>query len=269
MERMRPYKQKTRLSSRHNRKKGARLFKLTALLALCCLLLAGAYYVAHSRYFAIREIRLYGNNQLSDGDLMRIMGIQKGSNMFAVSSEELFTRLMGSPWIQDARLRKEFPGRLMVRVEESVPSALLRDDTGLSLIDQRGRVLEKLKSEPVPFLPIILDPTSERTGAFRDALELAAVVKEEGIAAETGTVEIGNFSQGSEYITVTIRGLRARVGKGRYREKLARLFELEDEIKRRDINIDYVDLRFDDRVVVKPISAVAKLERREGKARGR
>lgn len=269
MERMRPYKQKARLSSRHNRKKGARLYKLAALLALCVLLSGGAYYAAHSRYFAIREIILYGNNQLSDRDLMRIMGIQKSGNIFAVSSEELFTRLMGSPWIQDARLRKEFPGRLMVRVEESVPSALLRDDTGLSLIDRRGRVLEKLKGEAVPFLPIIMDPTSERAGAFNDALVLAAVVKDEGIAAETGTVEIGNFSQGAENITVTIRGLKARVGKGRYREKLARLFELEDEIKRRDINVDYVDLRFDDRVVVKPVSAVAKLGDREGAARGR
>ncbi len=42
------------------------------------------------------------------------------------------------------------------------------------------------------------------------------------------------------------------MGQGDYDEKLRRLFELSDEIKRRHINVKYVDLRFANSVIVKP-----------------
>jgi len=49
-----------------------------------------------------------------------------------------------------------------------------------------------------------------------------------------------------------------RMGQGDYERKLSRLLALEDEIKKRQIAVDYVDLRFANRVVVKPISEVVR-----------
>lgn len=266
---MRPAAKRARLSSRHNRRQGMRTLRLAALLLLCGLLGGGAYWAFHSSYFEVAEVVFYGNRHLADNDLARLMDMSAGLNMFSLSSAELAGRLTASPWIGEARIRKEFPRKLLVRVEEAEPSALLRDAAGLSLIDNQGRVLERLSGEPVYFLPVIVDASGKRAGAFEEALRLAEVIKNQGLAARMDKVEIRDFLKGAEAITVAIDGLRARIGKGRYREKLARLLELKDEIKRRGIEVDYLDLRFTDRVVVKPVNAVAKVERLEEAADGR
>jgi hypothetical protein len=44
-----------------------------------------------------------------------------------------------------------------------------------------------------------------------------------------------------------------KVGYGKYNEKIDRWKNLEAEIRRRNIMIDYVDLRFMDKVIVKPL----------------
>jgi cell division protein FtsQ len=248
-----------RRSSSINRKKGARALKLMALAVLFGLVALGVYSAQRSRVFGVEEIVIYGNRHLSDRELMKIMGVSKGQNIFSVSSEDVASRLLASPWIRDARLRKELPGKLMVMVEEAVPEALLETGKGRFLIDGMGVKLEPLKGKPVSFLPVIVAPSGGKGRAFSSAISLARVIREAGIAAEKSRVEIRGFEKGPEEITVTIDGLRAKFGEGRYREKLARLFELSGEIKRRGIDVDYVDLRFSDRVVVKPVSTVARL----------
>jgi cell division septal protein FtsQ len=49
-----------------------------------------------------------------------------------------------------------------------------------------------------------------------------------------------------------------KVGAGDYKEKLQRLLELEEDIQRRQITVDYIDVRFANRVVVKPIKEVIR-----------
>ena len=53
-----------------------------------------------------------------------------------------------------------------------------------------------------------------------------------------------------------IDGMEIKVGEGSYEQKLARLFELIDEIRSRPIEVDYIDLRFANRVIVKPVAEV-------------
>lgn len=251
-------------SSSINRKKGARALKLAVLAVLFGLVAVGVYYAQRSRVFGIDEIVIYGNRHLSDGELVKIMGVSRGQNIFSVSSEDVASRLLASPWIRDARLRKELPGRLMLMVEEAVPEALLETGRGRFLIDGTGARLEPVKGKPLSFLPVMVAASEGKGRAFSSAISLARVIREAGIAAEKNRVEIRGFEKGPEEITVTIDGLKAKFGEGGYREKLARLFELSDEIKRRGIEVDYVDLRFSDRVVVKPVSTVARLGKRGG-----
>ena len=55
-----------------------------------------------------------------------------------------------------------------------------------------------------------------------------------------------------------VDGMLVKVGHGEYEEKLQRLLELEDEIMRRGIPVDYIDLRFANKVIVKPINEVIR-----------
>jgi cell division protein FtsQ len=164
--------------------------------------------------------------------------------------------LLESPWIRSVSVRKEFPDTLSVTVSEVVPFALLDVNGHLFIINETGELLEELKGNIIPFLPIITgDPSREREG-LSEALTLAKTMNDMGLSSERDQIEIV-LSKPQE-LTSVIDGMVVKVGVGDYKEKLQRLLELEEDIQRRQITVDYIDVRFANRVVVKPIKEVIR-----------
>ena len=107
-----------------------------------------------------------------------------------------------------------------------------------------------------PSFPVITgDPFGEKE-VFSEAIRLAKAIKETGLLAKKDHVEI--IAHKPEELAANLDGILVKVGVGEYHEKLGRLMDLEEEIKRRHIPVDYIDLRFANRVVVKPVSEVIK-----------
>jgi len=239
------------------------LFRSRTLLLGALVLLIGAGVVLSLRLhrfsaalFPLREIIFQGNVHLSEGELKTIAGISGSENLLTLSAKGLSTKLLQSPWIRDVGVRKEFPHRILIRLGETSPFAILETKGHTFLIDERGRMLEEMKGT-VPFLPIInADPFKNREN-FMEALNLAKVIKDRKIATERNRVEI-IADKGPETISMVLDDVLIKVGHGDYEQKLNRLFALEEEIKKRAITVDYVDLRFANRVVVKPISEVVR-----------
>ena len=247
-----------RISGRRNRMKRSWRLRLVMLLSLMGVISAGFYYAKNLRVFELKEVVFYGNEHLMDKELKKLMGIESGEDLLALSPDKLAFSLLSSPWVADVGLRKEFPHRLLVRVSEAVPAALLQKGGKVFFIDDYGTVLERLKGPEEPFLPVILggEPSNQKT--FGEALRLARVVKDLGLSKEKKRVEITGLGGGPENLGIRVEGLAVKLGKGGYREKLSRLFELSGEIQRRNINVEYVDLRFANRVVVKPVKEVIR-----------
>ncbi|MCL5023003.1 MAG: FtsQ-type POTRA domain-containing protein [Nitrospirae bacterium] len=213
-------------------------------------------YKASAKLFPLKEVVFYGNRHLGDGELRAIAGLDKGESLLTVSAKGVSARLLQSPWIREVSVRKDFPGRMIVRISETSPFAILETKGRAFLIDDRGKMLEEMKGS-VPFLPVITaDPLRNRE-SFSEALQLAKVVSERKIATERNRVEIV-ADKGPESLSMVLDDVLVKIGQGDYEQKLGRLFSLEDEIKKRAIAVDYVDLRFANKVVVKPISEVVK-----------
>jgi cell division protein FtsQ len=243
-----------RTSSRQNRKRGIRPLRVILLAAFVSALAAGSYAVWESSLFRLERVVFYGNRYTSREELMRLMEIRGGENLLGLSLGRLAGRLSGSPWLKAVSLRKEYPGGLLVMVQEKEPSALLRSKRDLFLIDGEGNVLEKLREESVPFLPVIVDEGKREQGALPEAVSLAQAIRRSGLAAEKDNIEISGMEKGPENLAMKVDGLLVRMGKGQYEKKLARFFELSEEIRRRWETLEYIDLRFADRVVVKPFA---------------
>jgi cell division protein FtsQ len=249
---------KGRISSRDNMRKGLMKVKLLIAALLLGLFTGGVYAFAQSSFFDLRAITFFGNKHLSEDELKALMGIEEGEKIWRVSLRELAESLSYSPWIKDLSLRKEYPRSLHVRIVEAVPVALLKKGRSMYLIDDEGMELEGLEGESVPFLPIIVGDPAVNSRAFSEAVSLAEVIRDFGLSAKKGRVEIKGMERGVNYLEVYIDKLLVKVGQGEYDEKLSRLFDLTEEIRRRDINVEYVDLRFEDRVVVRPAKEVTQ-----------
>ena len=212
-----------------------------------------AYIYMHPKNIILpmKHLVFTGNRHLTDDELRELTGIGIQESLFIISNREVSQRLLKSPWILSVSIRKEFPDTLSLAIKEAVPFALLDMNGRLFLIDENGKLLEEMKNGSIPFLPVITgDPFHEKKG-FSEALELAKLMNDRSFSLERDYIEI-ILSKPHE-LTITIDGTVVIVGSGMYKEKLEQLLELENHIKSSGILVDYIDLRFADKAIVKPI----------------
>lgn len=246
-----------KIKKKKTNKKG--LFTNIGVSLLLVLALAVGVYAAFIKIksaFPVRRVIFIGNRHLTADELRTLSGIRRNASLLTLSGGKVIEKLLGSPWIKSVSVRKEFPDTLSVIVSEVEPFALLDLKGRLFIINEKGDLLEELKGDTVPFLPIITgDPSREREG-FSEALTLARAMNEKGLSSERDQIEI--VLSKPEELTSVIDGMVIKIGAGEYKEKLERLLEIEEDIQRRKITVDYIDLRFANRVVVKPIKEVIR-----------
>ena len=207
------------------------------------------------RQFSIREIIVSGNYHLDRDDIVSSINVKKGDQLLNVQFNDIHERLGKNPWIKNISLKKQLPGTLLINIEEAVPKALLRIKRKLYLVDSDGVMLERIKGDSMLFLPVINEINPKNRKGISEALKLVDVLMKRNIFAERETVEIGLESYG---LTMNIDGEFIKVGYGKYSEKYNMWIELEPEIRKKSIPIKYVDLRFKNSVIVKPLKRAAK-----------
>jgi cell division protein FtsQ len=208
-------------------------------------------------YLFIREINFYGNRHLTNNELLSLTGCSTKSRIFAVSAGEIYRRIKTSAWVKDAMVRKDLTGKVTVRITEAVAIAVLQSDDQPYLVDREGLRLEEIGEEPVYFLPVIkIDPASSRE-AYHEAIALAGILYERKVMAHGGNIEL--FGTRPEDITMKVDNIPVRIGSGDLTKKLEKLTIVRDELNKQNMAVEYIDLRFIDKVVVKPL----KQERKE------
>jgi len=215
-----------------------------------------AYFYLHSHplksVFPVRHVAFIGNRRLADDELRILSGVRLNDSLLMISGSQVSRRLLKSPWVRSVSLRKEFPCTLSIAIEEAEPFALLDMNNHLFLLDGNGKLLEELRDNSIPFLPVITgDPYNEKEG-FSEALKLARLLNEKGFSSKTDRVEI--VAHKPTELSVKTDGIFVKVGAGGYEEKIERLIKLEKDIGTMGVPIDYIDLRFERKAIVKPMT---------------
>ncbi len=110
-------------------------------LALLGLPLALAAWVLSAPQFALREVVAEGGARVPAAWLEGALAPLRGANLVRLELASAEARLRRHPWVAEAELTKELPGRLRVAVVERQPVALLARGGGLYFADQRGRAI--------------------------------------------------------------------------------------------------------------------------------
>ncbi|MBI4698679.1 MAG: FtsQ-type POTRA domain-containing protein [Nitrospirae bacterium] len=234
------------------------IFLKRGVIALSALALIGVIILAvriSLRSFYINNIVISGNNHIEDYEIKDAIDIRAGENLMKLSFDEIETRLKRLAWIRKMSLRKEFPDTLMVNVEEASPKALLKFKGRLFIIGSEGRALEEIREKGTSFLPVIveIDPEKDK-GGIMEALKLIDAMAEKNILPGKESIEIMLAPYG---LSAFLDGESLRIGYGEYADKIGKWKELEPEIRKKNMIVDYVDLRFKDRVIVKPFKMTA------------
>jgi cell division septal protein FtsQ len=196
-------------------------------------------------------------------------------NIFCLDLEELTRGVDAHPWVARCRVRRILPDRLRVEVEEEKPAGLARHGEELLLINGQGEVIERgpRESRWAERFPVIGgfradEPWEACRERARAALGLASLFGG-GPGADGGRTPAAEWIDASDPANLAVhfpgRAYPVYVGNEDFSERLARLRFLESIIReRQEEDLQYVDLRFRDRVIVMPSAEESMEEEADG-----
>lgn len=207
--------------------------------------------------FQVQRIVVHGNRRLSTGEVQALLEGLRGESILAVNLEEWRRGLLNSPWVADASLRRTLPSTVDVTVEERAPLGIGRINGALYLVDDRGGVIDEYGPNYADLDLPIIDGLSSTPGETAADLSRAALVRRlldalrvRNMASRISQIDVSDARNAIVLLDGDPTSLR--LGNERFVERLQSYFDLAPTLRERVPDIDYVDLRFDERVYVRP-----------------
>jgi cell division protein FtsQ len=242
-------------------------FGLTIVVAGLALY-RGSIVVAHAHALQIDRIVIRGNERLSRAEVLAIVNGLRGESLIWSDLGAWRRRLLASPWIRDAALRRSLPSTVEVVVSERQPVGIARLTGDLYLIDERGIVIDQYGPQYADVdLPIVdgLSAAPGESGALTDearaelaARVVAAIRAKPALARRVSQIDVGDAHDAS--VILTDDPAVVHLGEDQFVQRLETYLDLAAALRERVPAIDYVDLRFEDRIFVRP--AATKTRRR-------
>lgn len=225
----------------------------------------GSVAVAGAPVLQIETIEVRGNQRLPEGSVLALLKGLRGENILWSDLDAWRERLLEARWVQDATIRRSLPSTIDVQIAEREPIGLARVKGRLYLVDERGRIIDEFGPQyadiDLPIIDGLAGPGAADPGADQQRGELAARLivatrAKPAVARRLSQVDVSDVHNAS----VILNGDPAviYVGEDRFLPRLESYLELSSALKERVAGIDYVDLRFDDHIYVRPVQPAAK-----------
>lgn len=217
----------------------------------------GAAALANSRLLQVERIVVSGNHRLSNGEILTLLDGLRGRNVLSVSLDEWRKRVLACPWVEDATVHRSLPSTIEVTVVERYPIAIGRLGDELYLVDDRGAVIDEFGPRYADLDLPILDglgpvpgkaPELDARRAQLAARLLGAVHARPDVEKRISQLDVSDPHDA--VVIVDGDTARVRLGEGQFLERLQSYLDLAPTLRERVPEIDYVDLRFGERVYV-------------------
>jgi cell division protein FtsQ len=247
--------------------------RLVPALIVCGLVGYGVYRAAGlvlaAEALTITTISVTGTSRMSPGEVLAVLQGLRGDSMVTADLEAWRRKLLGSPWVADAAIRRVFPGTLSVAIIERQPLGIGRIGDSLYLIDHRGTIIDEFGPNYSEFDLPIIDGLSAAAGdggtlvdegrAMLAGRLLAAFQQRPDLARRVSQVDVSDPRDAVVILKDDTALLR--VGDERFVERVQSYLDVAARLREEVPRIDYVDLRFDERVYVRPLGAAPKAQK--------
>lgn len=230
----------------------AMLVRAVAVVAAAAALWALWLGISSSQVFAVREIDVIGNTQLTEEQVVEAAGIPSTVTILRLDTDDVESRLLANPWIEDVRVSRRIPGTVRIEVQERAPIAMV--DTGLTFwfVDQEFRVIAETVPATDTVAPVIRDVpdfvaepgTVSDSDALRNAVQTLRGLDPELV----GSVRIVSAPAVNETALLTAGSVEIMIGQAtRLDEKSAVVMNI---LRERGDQVVFIDVR----TVERPIS---------------
>jgi POTRA domain, FtsQ-type len=264
-----------RIRRNHRRIQAQRILGIASRVVLAlAVVAAGLWLWQHTQSdarFAVKHIEIAGATHTPRAALQSVTSRYVGTNLFRIELARVQSDLRDLSWVQRIAIEKKLPDTLRINVTERTPVALVRDGERLVYVDEQGvRFAELSPSVGDDDLPIIdINPVERQASSPVDAPtgEDARRSTERVVAflRDLRAHDPALYTRISEVRPIAPRGFALFD-----RELGAVVYANPDDVssKWRSLyaiaraeglahgGIAYADLRFADRVIVKPVHPI-------------
>jgi cell division septal protein FtsQ len=243
-----------------------RILKKTTRLAVQLLALFFFLFVLHWVYvhlledpcFRVREIEVEGGRKIPKETLLSLTVLEGMPNLFSVKLKEVIRRLEAHPWIEQVRVRKVFPNKILVQIEEREPMAIIQLGD-LYYIDTKGEIFSPVGEGDeynYPYLTgltreVLEKDPMEAKQLITNALEILRIAGQEKLPPLEEISEIHmEKAFGIQCFTKT-GGVEVRMGWEDFGEKLRKLSLIWADLRKRRVSVASIDCSDLKRMVVK------------------
>jgi cell division septal protein FtsQ len=226
----------------------------------------GVTLIAAAPSLQIDHIIVRGHERLSVGEVLALVDGLRGQNILAVGLDEWQEKLLASPWVEGATIRRLLPSTLEITVHERRPMGVGRIGTAMYLIDGKGVIIDEYGPAYADINLPIIDGLAGAAGGgpLVDAARaefatriMTALSERPEIAEQVSQLDVADLHDA----VVILNGdpAQLRIGDTDFAARLQQYLDLAPALRERLAAIDYVDLRFDERLYVRPaVPAAAK-----------
>jgi len=192
----------------------------------------------------VEEVLVVGRDETDKDELLRALGTGRGAPILAFDVEEARLRVESLPWIRTASVERLLPDTILLTVEERKPLALWQQDGKFALIDYEGTVITRTDFERFGNLMVVVgEDAPQHAAALLEMLGSQPELMKHVRAA----VRVG----GRRWNLRLVEGIDVRLPEQGAATAWFRLAEYDREHKVLARDVDVVDLRVPDRLIVR------------------
>jgi cell division protein FtsQ len=218
--------------------------------------------VMSAEALTVTRITVSGSARLSRGEVLALLDGLSGRNMLLVGLDEWRRKLLASPWVEDAALRRVLPGTVDVVITEREPIGIGRIGGALYLLDHQGGIIDEFGPHHAEFdLPLIdglaapartsdVGPMVDEARASLASRVLLSLRGRPELARRVSQIDVTDVRDA--VIILKNDTALIRIGDDQFAERLQSYLDLVAALREKVPLIDYVDLRFGERVYVRP-----------------
>jgi len=211
--------------------------------------------------YSAQNIEINGCDILSHENILELGGIKNINETTEIETEQIAKKLLETPIIKGVSITMQLPRTLIITIEERKPIAFIYGK-GLNLIDEEGYLIPVPKVKKLWDLPYVsgisenLGSLGEKTESLQalKTISLVNYIRNKNVFLSSMISEINLSHKDFLEIILVSGGAKIKLNKNNFEKEL---YILQNYINNfLDLNelanIDYIDLRFQDQLVVKP-----------------
>lgn len=200
-----------------------------------------------SRTFALSDVKVSGQVEATDVELVRLGGVLLGQNLVAMDVRAMERAIATHPWVKSVSVTRHLPSRLSIEVVEHRAIAMLSFGE-LYLVNEDAAPFKRIKPGDAVDLPLVTGVDREAfasgdeaaVASLRQALTLIEAYGADPTVAGQPLSEVNLKPEG--LTAVTADGQEIEFGEGDVLPKLGRLARVRKELHARSMVAEVIRL---------------------------